>query len=173
MLVKLLSSSLNSLCPLLLYGISGIFLGGCCIRVLLKALGRNGLKILCGTGEIISRNYKGDGLTATFDFGIAPVKGDNLFVKVNGVITASSDYKVSYSNATITFNTAPSLGVPVSILNIGNSATNILDIDAPDLLQKDWRISDNALFYLYSQSYWRDKVYYACVFPSIRILQQK
>jgi len=53
------------------------------------------------------------------------------------------------------------------------AVTNILDIDAPDLLQKDWLISDDALSYLYSQSYWRDKVYYACVFPSIRILQQK
>lgn len=82
-----------------------------------------------GTGEIISRNYKGDGSTKTYDLGIAPVKGDNLFVKVDYSILTTDSYTIDYANNTVTFDTAPGDGDPISILNLGNSAANILDID--------------------------------------------
>jgi len=50
-------------------------------------------------------------------------------------------------------------------------ATNRLGGSASDQLQVDWSISDSAFSNLYSQSYWRDKEYYARLIQSLPMLQ--
>jgi len=40
-----------------------------------------------------------------------------------------------------------------------------------DPLQDDWQISEDFMPFLYSQSYWRNQLYYASIFPSVRMLQ--
>jgi hypothetical protein len=46
-----------------------------------------------------------------------------------------------------------------------------LNVDASDQLQDDWQIPDIVFSNLYSQSYWREKTYFASLFRSLRMLQ--
>ena len=82
-----------------------------------------------GSSEIESRNYVGDGVTRTFDIGASPVKRENLFVKVGYSIVNMEDYLINYNGKTLTFDTAPNAGDRINIINVGMSASNILDID--------------------------------------------
>jgi len=50
-------------------------------------------------------------------------------------------------------------------------AMSRLSVDSSDQLQEDWEISDAAFANLYSQSYWRDRVYSASVTQSLRMLR--
>jgi len=82
-----------------------------------------------GTSEIISRNYYGDGVTKVFNIGTIPVKAENLFVKIGYTNLTTDDYTIDYATGQITFDTAPASNARISLITLGNSAANILDID--------------------------------------------
>ena len=82
-----------------------------------------------GSSPITSRFYLGDGSTTTFDIGTAPILADNIFVKIGFEIKTSSEFTVNYGEKTITFNTAPANKEKISIITLGVSGSNVLDID--------------------------------------------
>jgi hypothetical protein len=82
-----------------------------------------------GASQITSRVYIGDGSTNTFDIGSSPILQESIFVKVGYEIKTTDDYSVDYTNNTLTLTTTPASNEKVSIVTLGVSGTNILDID--------------------------------------------
>jgi hypothetical protein len=82
-----------------------------------------------GTAQITSRNYIGNGTTKTFDLGESPIKAENLFVKIDYAVIDAADFDVNYDAKSITFDTAPALNSRISLVQVGESATNILEVD--------------------------------------------
>jgi hypothetical protein len=82
-----------------------------------------------GASQITSRNYIGDGVQAQFDIGSIITQIENLFVKVNYQIIDKTAFTLDFSTNRIIFNTPPGNNERVSIMNVGFSATAILDID--------------------------------------------
>jgi len=82
-----------------------------------------------GASNIVARNYIADGETLVFDIGTTPVKEENLFVKIDNEIQDNTDYQIDYVNNTITFGTTPAENQRINLINLGNSASRILDIE--------------------------------------------
>ena len=83
-----------------------------------------------GASQITSRNYIGNGANRTFDIGSTITQIENLFVKVNYNIISQTDFTLDFNTNRIVFNTPPGNNERVSIINVGFSATTILDIDS-------------------------------------------
>ena len=81
-------------------------------------------------GSVISNNaYRGDGTTKTFAFGVLPQNEDSMFVKVNNILNAKTEYTVDYANKEVTFTTAPANGSNVSVISLSGNGEKILDLD--------------------------------------------
>lgn len=79
-------------------------------------------------GSILSSNsYSADGIQNTFTFGIQPQNKNGLFVTVNSIIQAESQFTVNYKNKTVKLSTVPSLGSEVNIISISGNGENILE----------------------------------------------
>jgi hypothetical protein len=83
-----------------------------------------------GASQITSRNYIGNGVQTIFDIGSTITQTENLFVKVNYNIINKTDFVLDFNTNQLIFNTAPGNNERVSIINVGFSATTILDIDS-------------------------------------------
>ena len=81
-----------------------------------------------GASNITCRNYTGDGSATTFSIGTEPFTEDSLFVKLDNQIVRSG-FTINFDDQTVTFDTAPVLGKKVTLLTLGVSGSNVLDID--------------------------------------------
>jgi len=107
-----------------------------------------------GASPITSRVYIGDGSTKTFNIGSAPIFEESVFVKVGFEIKATDDYTINYRDNTITFVTVPTANEKISIVTLGVSGTNILDIDQ--------FVADGSTAEFLTNVRWSDKLsYYA------------
>ena len=80
-----------------------------------------------GSGLIQINNYKGNGVTSTFDLVQRPFSNNNVIVKVNYIILDSNAYTINYKNNTVTLYAAPNVGDNISVISSGLGATNLLD----------------------------------------------
>ena len=83
-----------------------------------------------GASQITSRNYIGNGVQTIFDIGSVITQTENLFIKVNYNIINKTDFVLNFNTNQLIFNTPPGNNERVSIINVGFSATTILDIDS-------------------------------------------
>ena len=107
-----------------------------------------------GTSQITSTNYIGNGVKKEFDIGSTITQIENLFVKVDYVIKTKDDYTFDFTTNKLIFNTPPANNSKISIINVGFSATTVLEIDtftgngtAIDFLTNA-RFEDNANVYV-------------------------
>jgi len=82
-----------------------------------------------GASQITSTNYIGNGVKTEFDIGSTITQIENLFVKVDYVIKTKDDYTFDFATNKLIFNSAPANNSKVSIVNVGFSATTVLEID--------------------------------------------
>ena len=83
-----------------------------------------------GSSSVINLNYVGDGTSVQFDMTTLPVKQQNVFVKLNGVYQIlEENYYINYVAKTVDFVLAPAESDRVSITILGNSGSEILDIE--------------------------------------------
>jgi len=83
-----------------------------------------------GASNIISMNYRGDGVTKVYNIGTSPVTDTAIFVKVDYIIQKlDTDYTIDYDAKTLTFTTAPSNNSLINFVTLEYSGSNVLDID--------------------------------------------
>ena len=83
-----------------------------------------------GASQVTSRNFIGDGVQTTFKLGKEPGSFNNLFVKVDYNIKTTDDYTIDFVRQEIVFNEAPANNAKISVVDLGVSATTILEIDS-------------------------------------------
>ena len=80
-----------------------------------------------GSGNIQVNNYKGNGVTNTFDLIQRPFADNNVIVKINYNILDSNEYRIDYKTNTVTIYSTPNVGDNISVISSGLGATNLLD----------------------------------------------
>jgi len=81
-----------------------------------------------GQAEIFNQNYVTDGVTLEYTLGIKPSSVDGVIVKLGETIVPETEYEIDIQNNTLEFNDAPSIGQKLTILTVGLSGNNVLDI---------------------------------------------
>ena len=79
-----------------------------------------------GQGVIYSQSYIMNGAINTYDLGVVPGSSASVFVKVNNVLLADTEYSIDWSNNTITINN-PINGVEFNIIAVAQGTSNIID----------------------------------------------
>jgi len=82
-----------------------------------------------GSSQITCRNYIGNGVKSNFDIGTPIGQFANLFVKVDYTVMNTNDYTVDVATNQVIFFNPPADNSRINIINLGVSATTILDID--------------------------------------------
>ena len=82
-----------------------------------------------GSSQITSRVYTSDGITNTYDIGTSPILESGVFVKVGYDIKDSTEHTIDYTTNQLTLGSVPAKNEKISIVTLGVSGTNILDID--------------------------------------------
>ncbi len=82
-----------------------------------------------GTSNVQTQFFQTDGVTQTYNTGIHPHNSEAVFVSIDNVRVANTDYTINYVNDSITFTTAPTAGKVLSIVTMGVSGQKILDIN--------------------------------------------
>ena len=82
-----------------------------------------------GGSTIYSDVYWTDGTTATFNLGGHPNSADAVFVRIDNVKVASTQYTVDYATNTITFTTPPATRKLLNTIVLGSAGQKILDIN--------------------------------------------
>jgi hypothetical protein len=80
-----------------------------------------------GSGNIQVNNYKGNGVTSTFNLVQRPFSNNNVMVKVNYVILDPIDYRIDYGTNSVALYNIPNVGDNISVISSGLGATNLLD----------------------------------------------
>jgi len=108
---------------------------------------------VAGGSKIYSRNYVGDGVTTTFKIDQRPQTQSQIIVKLDTSIkNVDEDFTVDYDNETVVFDTAPTAGQRVSIINIEIGGSDILDVQSfesdgsTNTIVTDVRYSENVNF---------------------------
>jgi hypothetical protein len=83
-----------------------------------------------GASQITSTNYIGNGIKKEFDIGSTITQIENLFVKVDYIIKDKEDFVLDFTTNRLIFNVAPANNSKISIVNVGFSATSLLEIDS-------------------------------------------
>ena len=83
-----------------------------------------------GRSRITTRNYVANGIDSVYNSGTVPVKSDNVFVKVDNIIQDAESYQIDYRTGDVVLDSVPSENARINITTLGNSGSQILDIDS-------------------------------------------
>lgn len=83
---------------------------------------------VAGTSNIVSRNYRGNGVQKNYNIGTTPRRKESTIVKINNVIQELDvDYSIRYSDNSVIFTQTPAVDSKISLITMGFSGDNILD----------------------------------------------
>jgi len=80
-----------------------------------------------GNGVIHSQNYTTDGLKTEFDLGVIPSTNEAVWVKVNDIKIADTEYTIDWTTNVLTFNAAPAANQELSIISQAAGYDDLLD----------------------------------------------
>ena len=79
-----------------------------------------------GQGIVYSQSYIMNGSIDTYDLGVIPGSSASIFVKVDNILLADTEYSVNWSNNSIVINN-PVDGVEFNIIAVAQGTSNIID----------------------------------------------
>lgn len=82
-----------------------------------------------GSSLMQTTQYRGDGVTRTFNLRQRPYNFESVIVKINGEVVKGTDYKINYQTNEITFYAAPLVNDTIVMISMGVSGNDILDYD--------------------------------------------
>ena len=81
-------------------------------------------------GSVISSNtYRSDGTNKKYKFGVLPQNEDSVFVKVDSILQAKTQFTIDYKNKEINFVNAPAQNTLINVVSLSGNGEQILDMD--------------------------------------------